>query len=62
MASKKHSKGGGDGSNVPSESCELEGAIVTAAQSTMEAKSYKEGYPEPPERLHMRQAAVAKPK
>lgn len=60
MAKKSTKGGAGDGSKVPSESAELDGAIITAAQSTMVAKSYAEGYPEPPERLHMRQAAVGK--
>lgn len=63
MASKKSpskGKGAGDGSFVPSESVELEGGIITAARSTMVAQSFERGYPEPPERLHMRQASVGK--
>ena len=32
---------------VPKESVELEGGIITAATSTMEPKSFAEGYPEP---------------
>lgn len=56
MASKKHSgKGAGDGSNVPSESVELDGNIITAAQSTMDAKSFEEGYPKAPGALSMNQ-------
>lgn len=59
MASKKGGKGAGDGSNVPAESVELDGAIITAARSTMTAESYEKGYPEPvPAPLHMRQTAV----
>jgi hypothetical protein len=53
---KKHSgRGAGDGSNVPTESVELDGDIITAAQSTMDARSYEEGYPRYPEALSMNQ-------
>jgi hypothetical protein len=56
MARNKHGgKGAGDGSNVPSESVELEGGIITAAKSTMEPKSYERGYPTPEGALHMSQ-------
>jgi hypothetical protein len=62
MAKAKHSSKGGDGSKVPSESVELEGAIITAARSTMVAESFERGYGEPPERLKMRQAgAIGRP-
>jgi len=45
----------GDGSDVPAESVELDGAIVTAAVSTMEAKSLEMGYDLPTNFLRMHQ-------
>ena len=54
MAKGKRTGGGaGDGSKVPSESAVLDGEIVTAAKSTMEARSYERGYPDPEGSLHM---------
>jgi hypothetical protein len=50
---KTHSAG--DGSDVPSESVELEGAIVTAAKSTMEALDQSSGYSRPNMFLGMNQ-------
>lgn len=56
---EKRSTGGDSGAKVPSESAEL-GEIVTAARSTMEAKSYESGYPEPPLYLHARNGGAKK--
>jgi hypothetical protein len=57
MASKNaKTHAAGDGSDVPAESVELDGAIVTAAKSTMEAKSFERGYPDTTNSLHMKQA------
>ena len=53
MADKKNGGSAGDGSKVPAESVELEGAIVTAAKSTMAEKSYEKGYPIPAGYTHM---------
>lgn len=53
MAGKKGGSGGGDGSKVPTESTELPGKIITAAKSTMDAKSYEKGYPGAEGALHM---------
>ena len=55
MANKKNVGGGNDGSEVPRESAELDGKIITAAKSTMIAESYEKGYPLPPGALHMDQ-------
>lgn len=52
MAEKK--SGNADGGKVPAESVELDGAIVTAAKSTMAGKSYEKGYPVPSDYLHMK--------
>ena len=49
MAEKKNAKthAAGDGSDIPPESVELDGSIVTAAKSTMIGESYEKGYPLP---------------
>ena len=55
---KKEGKSAADG--CPPESVELPGKIITAAKSTMEAKSFEKGYPEAEGRLHMRPYGVGK--
>lgn len=61
MAKEKPGKSSGDG--CPTESVELSGKIITAAKSTMDARSFEKGYPDVEGRLHMRQGgAVGKPK
>lgn len=55
MAKRNTTHAAGDGSDVPAESCELDGAIVTAARSTMEAQSFERGYPLPTNFLGMNQ-------
>lgn len=63
MAKNAKTHAAGDGSDVPAESAELDGAIVTAAKSTMEAESYERGYPLPTNFLGMKQTSVGhKPK
>ena len=54
MANKKSGGSAGDGGKVPAESVELEGAIVTAAKSTMAEHSYEKGYPVPAGYTHMK--------
>jgi hypothetical protein len=61
MAKERPGKAAGDG--CPAESVELSGKIITAAKSTMDARSFERGYPDVEGRLHMRQGgAVGKPK
>ena len=61
MAKEKSGKSAGDG--CPKESVELSGKIITAAVSTMDARSLEKGYSEVEGRLHMRQGgAVGKPR
>jgi hypothetical protein len=60
MAKYSNSGRGGDGSDCPSESVELDGKIVTAAQSTMADANYERGYPAPKGALHMSQPGSRK--
>lgn len=53
MAKEKHTDKGFN--EVPNESVELEGKIITAAKSTMVAESYEKGYPIPKTSIHMDQ-------
>jgi hypothetical protein len=56
MAKERHTDKGFN--EVPRESVELDGKIITAAKSTMVAEDYMEGYPLPEPRLHMKQGKV----
>lgn len=56
MAKEKHTDKGFN--EVPKESAELDGKIITAAKSTMVAESYEKGYPLPAGALHMKQGKV----
>jgi hypothetical protein len=47
MAKGNSGKGAGDGANVPHESVELSGAIVTAAKSLTGHANFERGFPEP---------------
>lgn len=53
MAKERHTDKGFN--EVPRESVELEGKIISAAKSTFVAESYEKGYPLPPGGLHMDQ-------
>lgn len=51
MAKKATEKHAADG--CPPQSTELDGKIITAATSTMAARSFEKGYPDVPGRLRM---------